>query len=156
VARRARKDPEPSLFSFLSVLKAVMGTLTLIICGMSHLAFANPKQRVELEAFKPGKKQPIVVECREDGILIHPQEGGTSSPAFVSRTDLDAGDSEWGVLRRSLEHDAQHYLMLLVRADGIRTFHAARASLGDSPVEVAYEPIFGTGDVQLRERVALQ
>ena len=71
MARRLRREPEPSLFSFLSVLKAVMGTLTLIISGMSHLAFANPKQRVEVEAFEPGKKSAIHVECRAEGRMIH-------------------------------------------------------------------------------------
>lgn len=154
--RRPRRDPEPSLFSFLSVLKAVMGTLTLIISGMSHLAFANPKQRIEVEAFTPGKKSAVHVECRAEGVVIHPEEGSEASPTLVRRGALDAADSDWSVLRRSLENDPQHYLMLLVRADGVGTFHDARASLGDAPIDVGYEPLFGTGDVQLRQREAVR
>ena len=125
MARRRRSDPEPSLFSFLSVLKAVMGTLTLIISGMSHLAFANPKQRIDLEAFTPGKKSAVYVECRGDGLLLHPDREGSAAPIFVARDDIELPDSDWSTLRRSLELDGHHYLMLLVRPDGVRTFHEA-------------------------------
>ncbi len=152
MARRRRSDPEPSLFSFLSVLKAVMGTLTLIISGMSHLAFANPKQRIDIEAFTPGKKSAVYVECRSDGLLLHPDRVGDGAPTFVAREDLDLPEGAWSTLRRSLELDGHHYLMLLVRPDGVRTFHDARATLGDAAIDVGYEPLFGTGDVQLHER----
>jgi hypothetical protein len=149
VARRRRSDPEPSLFSFLSVLKAVMGTLTLIISGMSHLAFANPQQRIELEAFTPGKKTAIHVECRGDGLLLHGEEEG-AAPRFVARDEIGRPGGTWSSLRRSLELDAHHYLMFLVRAEGVGTFHEARASLGDAAIDVGYEPLFGTGEVKLR------
>lgn len=155
MARVRPADPEPSLFPFLSVLAAVMGTLTLIIAGMSQIALAAPRPRVDVERFDPGKKSAVYVECRADGLLLHPDldEPG-ESPTFVGWSDIHRDDGEWGALRRRLAHDPGRYLVLLVRADGVGAFHAARETLGDAPIDVAHEPLFGTGDVRFRRRAA--
>ena len=153
MARARSTDPEPSLFPFLSVLAAVMGTLTLIIAGMSQIALAAPRPRVDVERFDPGKKRAVYVECRSDGLLLHPDpDEADESPAFVATCDVRSDDGEWGALRRRLTHDAGRYLVLLVRADGVAAFHAAREAIGDAPIDVAHEPLFGTGDVRFRRR----
>lgn len=154
MARARSADPEPSLFPFLSVLAAVMGTLTLIIAGMSQIALAAPRPRVDVERFDPGKKSAVHVECRADGLLLHPDhEDARESPTLVGWGDIRRDDGEWGALRRRLTHDPGRYLVLLVRADGIAAFHAARETIGDAPIDVAHEPLFGTGEVRFRRRV---
>lgn len=152
MARRKPQDPEVSLFPFLSVLAAVMGTLILIIAGMSQIALAKPKQGVDIEAFKPGKKSPIFVECRKTGLLIHPDDPMQGKAVRVSRAQLNDPSSPWQALRTRLELDNTHYLMLLVRPDGVGTFNDARESVSGTTIEVGYEPLFGDGDIRFRKK----
>jgi hypothetical protein len=152
VAKRKTKDPEFSLFPFLSVLVAVMGTLILIIAGMTQIGLASPKQRVEVDTFDPGKKNPVYVECQEDGVLIHPDDPTSGTPVFVNRGRLEAPGSAWYALLTRLEYDRNHYLQLLVRHDGVATFNAARASVSETAIDVGYEPIVGAGEVLFHRR----
>jgi hypothetical protein len=59
MSRRHSSAPEPSLFPFLNVLAAVIGTLILVISGMSMLSIANPDQLVELEPRGASQKKPV-------------------------------------------------------------------------------------------------
>ncbi len=155
MARRKPQDPEVSLFPFLSVLAAVMGTLILIIAGMSQIALARPRQGVDFEAFAPGKKNPIFVECRKKGLLIHPDDPMKGKAIEVSRGELEDIGSPWHTLRARLALDDSHYLMLLVRPDGVGTFNDARESVSGTNIEVGYEPLFGDGDIRFRKKEAL-
>ncbi len=152
MARRRTSDPELSLFPFLSVLAAVMGTLILIIAGNSQLALANPKQRVDIDPFNPDKKSPIYVECRDDGVLIHPDDPTTGRATFVARYDIGLADSAWATLTRRLEYDGSRYLLLLVRPDGVGTFGDVRATVSGTNIDLGYEPLFGKGKVQFRPK----
>jgi hypothetical protein len=155
VARRKTKDPEFSLFPFLSVLVAVMGTLILIIAGMTEIGLASPKQRVELDAFDPSKKNAVYVECQHDGVLIHPDDPTTGTPVFVPRAAMPTTESAFYALVMRLQYDSTRYLQLLVRPDGVGTFGDARAAVSDMGIDVGYEPLVGTGDVRFhpKERV---
>ncbi|MBL8740633.1 MAG: hypothetical protein JNK04_06060 [Myxococcales bacterium] len=152
MARRKPQDPEVSLFPFLSVLAAVMGTLILIIAGMSQIALARPRQGVDVDAFTPGKKTPIFVECRKKGLLIHPDDPMSGKAIEVSRAELEDIGSPWHTLRSRLELDNSRYLMLLVRPDGVGTFNDARESVSGLNIDVGYEPLFGDGDIRFRKR----
>jgi hypothetical protein len=147
VARRKTKDPEFSLFPFLSVLVAVMGTLILIITGMTQIGLAAPKQRVEVDALDVAKKNPVYVECRRDGVLIHPDDPTSGTPVFVARRDLWRVDSPLNALLSRLEYDPNRYLQMLVRQDAVATFGDVREAVGDAAIDVGYEPLFGNGDV---------
>jgi biopolymer transport protein ExbD len=152
VARRKTKDPEFSLFPFMSVLVAVMGTLILIIAGTTQIGLASPKQRVEVDSFDATKKNPIYVECQRDGVLIHPDDPTTGMPVFVARRDLEEPDSPWYSLKMRLQYDPTRYLQMLVRADGVRTFNDVRAAVSDTGIDVGYEPLFGSGDVRFHQK----
>ena len=152
MARRKTKDPEFSLFPFLSVLVAVMGTLILIIAGMTQIGLASPKQRVEVDAFDPGRKNPVYVECQKEGILIHPDDPTTGVASFVPRRDLEQPDSAFYALRTRLQYDASRYLQMLVRQDGVATFNDVRAAVSDLGIDVGYEPLFGNGDVRFHQK----
>jgi hypothetical protein len=152
VARRKTKDPEFSLFPFLSVLVAVMGTLILIIAGMTQIGLASPKQRVEIDPFDPSKKNPVYIECQKEGVLIHPDDPTTGAPVFVARRDMDEPDSPWYALVTRLQYDSSRYLQMLVRQDGVRTFNDVRAAVSDTGIDVGYEPLFGNGDVRFHQK----
>jgi len=152
MARRRTSDPELTLFPFLSVLAAVMGTLILIIAGNSQLALANPKQRVDVEAFHPDKKSSVYVECRDDGVLIYPDDPNDGRGSFVERYDIGLSDSAWATLVRRLEYDGTRYLLLLVRPEGVGTFKEVRATVSGTNIDLGYEPLFGKGKVQFRPK----
>jgi hypothetical protein len=152
VARRKTKDPEFSLFPFLSVLVAVMGTLILIIAGMTEIGLASPKQRVEVDAFDSSKKNPVYVECQKEGVVIHPDDPTSGAAVFVSRSDLELPDSAWSALRMRLQYDPTRYLQMLVRQEGVATFDDARAALSDTGIDVGYEPLLGSGGVLFHAR----
>lgn len=151
MARRKVRDPELTLFPFLSVLAAVMGTLILIIAGMSQIALANPKQQVEVQPFDPQKKNPVYVECNKNGVRIHGDRPTKGRSVYVPIRDMSAGDSPWTALLQQLEHRDDRYLMLLVRSEGVGSYNAVRASLTGTGIELGYEPLFGDGDVRFRE-----
>jgi hypothetical protein len=71
---------------------------------------------------------------------------------FVARGTLDRPDSAWHELRTRLTHDSAHYLMMLVRAEGVGTFGEARRTVQGSNLDVGYEPLFGDGDLRFRKR----
>ena len=152
MARRKTKDPEFSLFPFMSVLVAVMGTLILIIAGTTQIGLASPKQRVEIDTFDPARKNPVYVECQKEGVLIHPDDPTTGAPVFTPRGELEEFDSAWSALRRRLQFDSTRYLQMLVRQDGIRTFNDVRASVSDTGIDVGYEPLFGSGEVRFQPK----
>jgi hypothetical protein len=147
MARRRSSDPEPTLFPFLSVLAAVMGTLILIISGMSQIALAQPKPRIDIERFHPQKKSPIYVECRHFGLRIYPDEPSSGAPTFVWNKDIESPASDWMKLASRLELDSTSYVMFLVRADGVASFERARGTISGTRVELGYEPLFGDREV---------
>ena len=151
MARRRTKDPEFSLFPFLSVLVAVMGTLILIIAGMTQIGLASPKQRVAVEAFDATKKNAVYVECQRDGVVIHPDDPTTGAAVFVPRDELDAPDGAFAALVARLSTDGTRYLELLVRRDGVRTFAAVRDATSDTGIDVGYEPLFSGGSVTFKK-----
>jgi hypothetical protein len=154
MARRKRTDPEPTLFPFLSVLAAVMGTLILVIAGMTQIALASPRPRIEVEAFSPEKKSPVYVECTREGLLIHPDDPTQGEPERVDRFDIGDADGAYRALLTRLERDPRRYLLLLVRPDGVGSFNAARTETGGRGIDVGYEPLFGTGTVRFRKSEA--
>jgi hypothetical protein len=68
-----------------------MGTLILIITGMTQIGLASPKQRVEVDALDVAKKSPVYVECRKDGVLIHPDDPTSGTPVFRLPSRAPAG-----------------------------------------------------------------
>jgi hypothetical protein len=149
--RRKSSAPEPTLFPFLSVLAMVIGTLVLI-SGMAQIALAKPKQRVELEAFDPGKKSPIFVECKDDMLILHGDDPTTGKKTRVRRRDIGHSDGAWATLWTRVQHDPHHYLQFLVRDTGVGAFNDARATLAGSGIEYGYEPLFLDADLSFRNK----
>ncbi len=64
---------------------------------------------------------------------------------------VDPGHHDWlRVLRLLLDERDRRYPVLLVRPDGIQTFYLAQALLDDSALDYGYDPVYGTGEIEIR------
>ena len=142
--RRRQRGAPVTLFSFLDILAAAVGTLVLIIAAMLALSLPEIAQIVE-PAPEGSHREPAFVECTENGLLLHPEL--VEVPTRTIRTNDD-----WRQLLERLEGDsAQRYLILLVRPGGIASFRLAETMAAARSLEVGYEPIYAAGPVELRE-----
>ena len=141
--RRKRGSPV-TLFSFLDILAAAVGTLVLIIAAM--LALSLPEVEQGIEAGAPGnQRQPVFVECTRAGLLLHPD--GVDVPQAVIKTS-----ETWSSLLRELVESAeQRYLILLVRPGGLDSFRVAESMANALELEVGYDPIYDAGPVVIKE-----
>ncbi|MEB3148716.1 MAG: hypothetical protein VKL60_06795 [Sphaerospermopsis sp.] len=134
-----RSVTEIELFPFLSVLACTIGVLILLIIVLMAQTFSNQRQVTIVARTENGQnqnKQPRYIECRSDGIIIHPGE------EFVSLTALNFSYSP---LQRLLEEvkvnrDTQ-YLIVAIRPDGIEVFDQVRALIESEGIDIGYEPI---------------
>jgi hypothetical protein len=140
-------DPEFSLFPFLSVLVGVIGTMTLIISGMSLVGLQKTDQVIALEHDPLVNKEAVFVECRQDGLLLHPER------EFVSLQGMGAPDGPWRRRVRDLVADKdRRYLVLLVRPDGIDCFRRSLSMAKDAGVDVGFDPVYATGEIRFRKK----
>jgi len=72
--RRKKNENQVSLFPFLDVLSGVIGVLTLILIGMMLQSLQTAEQVIQIADGEEEDKRPNYVECREDGVIVHPLE----------------------------------------------------------------------------------
>jgi hypothetical protein len=118
--RRRRSRVSPSLFPFLSVLLCAMGVLIVVISGQNLLAVGGGiDQALEIGSGTFEGKEAIYIECREEGIIIYPEE--TAVPLQEIK-DEDPG-SAWMQLLTTLEsRKEEQYLVFLIRPEGTEAF----------------------------------
>lgn len=141
-------EPAFTLLPFLSVLVGVIGTMMLVITGMSVVGLQKTDQVIELEHDPQTNKEAVFVECRQDGLLLHPE--GT----FVPLSGIAATDSQWS--RRLLDLAAdkdRRYLVLLIRPDGIECFRRSLSRAKDAGVDVGFDPVYATGEIRFRNKL---
>jgi hypothetical protein len=152
--RRHSGAPDPTLFPFLNVLAAVIGTLILVISGMSHLSISNPDQMVELGPFGTTEKIPVYVECQKERLLIYPENAGLAGappPTVVALREFLWDSSPWVRLLEGIRLERQKkYVILLVRPDAIEAFHKVYSSVDRQLVDLGYDPLYETGRVKFR------
>lgn len=150
-ARRDRSHLTVSLFPFLSVLACVTGTLSFMISGMSAVALGDTEQLIQLTA-SGSKKTPRYVECREDGLLIHPQ--GTAVSIDELQTPANA---YFALLAEITAHTESQCLILLVRPDGVLTYERAwqiARAFGRQrkrPFDLGSDAVYAAGPIRFRE-----
>ena len=82
-----------TLFPFLSVLVSTMGVLSFL--AVTFLLFIRQEQTLPKRAEPvevnwvgaPEHVRPVLVECRDDGVVFHRKDGGPSR--FFPREDLE-------------------------------------------------------------------
>ncbi|MBE9238863.1 hypothetical protein IQ227_23290 [Anabaena aphanizomenioides LEGE 00250] len=134
-----RSVTEIELFPFLSVLACTIGVLILLIIVLMAQTFSNQRQVTIVARTENGQnqnKQPRYIECRSDGIIIHPGE------EFVSLTALNFSYSPLQTLLEEVKvnRDTQ-YLIVAIRPDGIEVFDQVRALIESEGIDIGYEPI---------------
>ena len=143
--RYIESETAVSLFPFLSVLAGVIGTLALLVAGMTLIGLQDTDQIIELPHEKATEKTPVYVECRHDGLLIHPE--GT----YVPQEEIEEDDNAWEQLLGDLEaHSAERYLVLLLRPDGLDSFESAYPMARGADIDVGFDPVYAAGEIRFR------
>jgi hypothetical protein len=147
------------MFPFLSVLAAVMGTLVLIISGMSQVSLASPNQLIDPTPEEATEKSPIYVECSVKGLLIYPDDVAERpknkpiKPVFVPRKEVQSEGSAWSRLLERLQREhEQRYLILLVRPDAIGLFDKVYRMAQATEIDIGYDPLHQLGNVRFTHR----
>lgn len=140
--RRRRNSPsaiEIELFPFLSVLACTIGSLILLIVVITTQTFSAQKEITIVAQGDTGKniaKTPRYLECRGDGLIIHP------SQEFVPKEEINSPNS--ALSRLIAEVGAKRnreYLIVAVRPDGIDVFKKVRHLIENQGIDIGYEPI---------------
>ncbi|MCU0534678.1 MAG: hypothetical protein MUD14_12365 [Hydrococcus sp. Prado102] len=142
--RRSSSRPliEIELFPFLSILACTIGTLILLIIVMTTQLFDSQREVTILaktennEEGKNRSKTPRYIECRNDGIIIHP------SQEFVTKNDIESSNSALKKLLNEVKQNSdKEYLIVAIRPDGIEVFKKIRDLIEQKGIDIGYEPI---------------
>ena len=132
-----------SLFPFLDILASAIGTMALVIAGVSSLLLSQANQIVDPSPNGTGLK-PRYVECRAEGLLIHPER------TEVSLDELADKENAWDALLAELQPRRYwEYVIFLVRPDGLEAFEKARSSIEGKSIEFGFEPVYSAGAVEV-------
>ena len=144
----SRRAIEVELFPFLSVLVCTIGSLILVIVVVTAQIMSNQRQVtiVAREAGKNQTKTPHYIECRGDGIIIHPGQ------EFVPQADIDAADSSLQKLLTEVSlNQKSRYLIVAVRPDGIDVFQQVRSLVEQRNIDIGFEPIDQGWQLKIKE-----
>jgi biopolymer transport protein ExbD len=140
--RRRLRNQSPitiELFPFLSILACTIGTLILLIIVITTQVFSNNREITIIATSEDGTnrtKTPRYIECRKDGVLLHP------SQTFVPEYQLTASNSSLSQLLSELRRNKdKEYLIVAVRPDGIEVFQKVRNLVEEQGIDIGYEPI---------------
>ncbi|MGB5595518.1 MAG: hypothetical protein WBM62_15990 [Crocosphaera sp.] len=135
-----KKSLEVELFPFLSILACTIGTLILLIIVLTTQLLRNEREitiiaKQETTGENQGKI-PKYIECREDGVLLHP------SQVFVSKSQLNNYRSPLNKLIRDVQRNKdKQYLIVVLRPQGIDVFQEVRDMVEKQGIDIGYEPI---------------
>lgn len=142
-------DTKVSLFPFLDALSGVIGILALIICTIAALNLKSAKQVIE-HPHDAQAKQPVYFECREKTVVVHPsrevipiQQGNEVSNDLRNRFNR-------------IQASSDQYVLLLVRPEGVDTFHLALQMARQIGVRIGYDAVYTDGEIQIQTPVHSQ
>ncbi|WP_107667420.1 hypothetical protein [Cyanothece sp. BG0011] len=136
----SKNSIEVELFPFLSILACTIGTLILLIIVLTTQLLENEREitiiaKQETTGENQGKI-PKYVECREDGVLLHP------SQVFVPKSEIDNRRSPLNQLIQEVQKNKdQQYLIVVLRPQGIDVFQQVRDMVEKRGIDIGYEPI---------------
>ncbi|NJK46891.1 hypothetical protein HC931_00525 [Candidatus Gracilibacteria bacterium] len=140
--RSSRPSIEIELFPFLSILACTIGTLILLIIVMTTQLFSSQREVTILakqennEEGKNPSKTPRYIECRNDGIIIYPNQ------EFVAKNNIESSNSALKKLLNEVkQRQEQEYLIVAIRPDGIEVFKKVRDLIEQQGIDIGYEPI---------------
>jgi len=141
------------LFPFLSVLVCTIGTLILLIIVASSQILSAQSEVAIIAKSEDGKnrnKRPHYVECRQEGIIIHP------SQKFVSNKDITNSSSALGQLIAQVSaRKDQEYVIVAVRPDGFKVFNQVRTLLEQADIDIGFEPIDENWKLKIKDSAVI-
>ncbi len=134
-----KKHTEVELFPFLSILACTIGTLILLIIVLTTQALNKQEVTIVAKTEESGvnkSKTPRYIECRDDGVVLHPSE------EFVSRFDMNKANSPLQKLIAEVKANKnKQYLIVALRPDGIDVFNEVRNLVAGEGIDIGYEPV---------------
>lgn len=143
--RTIRPESFCSLFPFLDCLSGVIGVLALIISVLAVSGLSASKQVFEFNGSEK-KRIPVHIECRQDSLIIHPEN---LTIRTNSQMDIRAWEQK---LERLSRIRSTHYIIFLIRPEGIKTFEDACADAKNYGLNVGWTPINGSGEIEVRKK----
>ena len=137
----ARHHTEVELFPFLSILACTIGTLILLIIVLTTQALEQQEVTIiaRTEKGENQRKVPRYIECREDGVVLHPSE------EFVPEEQLDNPNSALQkLIDRVKANKDREYLIVALRPNGIDVFERIRNLVEGEGIDIGYEPVDST------------
>lgn len=138
----SRQFIEVELFPFLSILACTIGTLILLIIVLTTQLYSSQKEvtiiaKTETEGTGKNKgKTPRYIECRQDGVIIHPHQ------KLIQTKTLDKVNSPLQTLLNEVKKRRdREYLIVAVRPNGIEVFKKVRNLIETQGIDIGYEPI---------------
>ncbi|MDJ0681645.1 MAG: hypothetical protein QNJ18_17525 [Xenococcaceae cyanobacterium MO_167.B52] len=151
----SRQKTDVELFPFLSILACTIGTLILLIIVLTTQNLTQSEviaeqekdlnqheKQVKIIAKDQAKngtnksKNPVYIECREDGVILYPQK------TFVSQAELTSYSSPLQELITLIKMNKdQEYLIIAVRPKGVNVFKQVRNLVEEAEIDMGYEPI---------------
>lgn len=132
-----------SLFPFLDALSGVIGILALIISTIAALNMKDAKQVIEHP--KDAPTTPLYVECREEGVLLHPEK------IAVSMEELENSQTAWDERVREVAASRDKHIVLLVRPDGVECFDEVYGPARNAGAKLGYEPVAAEGEIVIEQ-----
>ncbi len=130
---------QTELFPFLSILACTIGTLILLIIVITTQTLQKEKEVKIIAKTEQGENQakiPRYLECREDGIIIYPEN------KFVSKESINSYNSSLSQLILEVQQNSnQEYLIVAVRPKAIAVFRQVRTIIESAGIDIGYEPL---------------
>jgi len=127
IKHKVQQDEAMSFFAFMSIISCAIGLLIFVLVGVTIVSFWGAEQVItDVRQSKDGRAGVgrIYVECRAEGLLVHPNK------TVVSAADLEDPtrwlDSPYGECLSRLSGGKQAgSIFFLVRSDGLAVFRKA-------------------------------
>lgn len=134
-----RRQPlQLDLFPFLSILACTIGTLILLVVVISVSSLTRERTTVQILARETAQndgRAPRYLECRRDGVVIHPQR------QLVPQSQLASNTSLLAIYLASLRNRSdREYVIIAVRPDGFPCFEQVREQVERAGLAIGYEP----------------
>jgi biopolymer transport protein ExbD len=137
------------LFPFLSVLACTIGTLILLIIVLTTQSLSQQEVVIVAREGEKGvnaQKNPRYIECRENGVILHP------SAELIPVAQLEKPNSPLKKLIAEVKANRdREYLIVALRPDAIDVFNQVRTIVKQEKVEIGYEPIDATWTLKTQE-----
>jgi hypothetical protein len=122
--RRRNEGASISLLPILSIQKCTMGIMVVIIISQNLISLGQTEAHMDDQYLEitgnSQDREPVYVECRKEGILLHPERTAVSLETLKG-----PGPSAYHQLLETLATDAdKRYLVFLIRPDGVAAYES--------------------------------